>query len=110
MKIMPAATETEKYKEGPRARPVKGKWRKKKGRKKKGACKHTSVEEEMRAGSNGDGKPQRDGRKNRGEEGRGENRRLKRTGSNGDKDNERCTHRDKTKTGREVEASRGWVE
>lgn len=77
MKIMPAATGTEKYKEGPRATPVKGKWRKKKGRKKKGACKHTSVEEEMRAGSNGDGKPQRDGRKDRGEEGRGENRRLK---------------------------------
>lgn len=35
MKIMPAATGTEKYKEGPRARPVKEKWRKKKGRKKK---------------------------------------------------------------------------
>lgn len=72
MKIMPAATGTEKYKEGPRARPVKGKWRKKKGRKKKGACKHTSVEEEMRAGSNGDGKPQRDGGKT--EERRGEER------------------------------------
>ena len=72
MKIMPAATGTEKYKEGPSKREVEKERKKKKEEKKKGACKHTSVEEEMRTGSNGDGKPQRDGRKDRGREGRRE--------------------------------------